>query len=172
MVSRVLLAIVVALLCSPNLAGAQVEVGDPFPEWTLVDQGRNTIASTSYNGRKYLIWICPNAMSPSCTAEGRSFRDHLKALQIAEVEVFGVTFDEPETNAFFASAEGIGYPLLSDAERSFAVAVGAAESPQQSTIAPISFLVGADGRVAKIYENLEPVRHAQDVLLGLGVLVP
>jgi peroxiredoxin Q/BCP len=172
MVSKVLLAIV-ALLLSPILAGAQVlEVGDPFPEWSLVDQSRNTITSASYNGRKYLVWFCPNALSPPCTAEGRSFRDHLKALQIAEVEVFGITFDEPETNAFFASNEGVTFPLLSDTERTLALAVGAAGSPHQSTIAPVSFLVGVDGRIVKVYENLEPVRHAQDVLLGLGVLVP
>lgn len=170
MLLRVLLAVVAVLLSFPGICRSEMlEVGDPFPDWNLVDHQGTTVTSIGYTGRSYLIWFYAAAMKPTCTAEGRGFRDHAKEFELGGIEIVGVSFDPPETNALFASSEGFGFPLLSDTERDLALRVGAAESPDQATAKRISYLVGEDGRIVKVYDRIHPVRHAQEVLLDVGV---
>jgi peroxiredoxin Q/BCP len=77
--------------------------------------------------------------------------------------VFGVSYDRPEANRAFADKHRLPFPLLSDRNRSFARAVGAARRllpvPKR-----ISYLIGPDGKVLRAYPKVSPATHAQQVL--------
>jgi peroxiredoxin Q/BCP len=94
-------------------------------------------------------------------------RDHFAEFQKQGVEILGVSFDTPKDNAAFASAEHFPFRLLSDGNRELAAAVGAADSSAQPLPRRISYLVGPDGKVLRVYAGVNPTTHAQEVLQDL-----
>lgn len=173
MLARFLSALVVALAGACNAATAEpLEAGELFPNWHMVAHTGATITSETYRGRSYVLWFYPAAMTPGCTAEGRGFSEHFGVFQERGVDVLGVSFDPPTANAAFVEAERFPFPLLSDADRTLAVQVGAANSRDQPAARRISYLVGDDGRVVRVYDNVEPVRHAQEILGELVMPTP
>lgn len=163
--------ITLSLLLAPaaRLAAAPLlKVGDAFPAWTLPDHTGATVSSADLAGKTYLLWFYPKAMTPGCTAEGRGLRDEVEAFRTQGVEIFGVSFDDPATNAAFVAAEGFPFRLLSDQDRAFAVRVGAADSTTAPVARRISYLVGRDGKVRQVHASVNPASHAKDVLGGLA----
>lgn len=162
-------ALLVALMlaAAPVAGAALLEPGDPFPAWSLRDHTGTTVTSQSLAGRTYLVWFYPKAMTPGCTAEGQGLRDNFAAFRAKGVEILGVSFDAPEANARFVEAERFPFRLLSDTDRTLAVATGAADTPAQPVARRVSYLVGPDGRVRAVYGTVTPQTHATDVLGAL-----
>ena len=144
--------------------------GDPFPTWSLRDQTGTVVTSQSLAGKPYLLWFYPKAQTPGCTTEGRGLRDRFEEFRTRGVEILGVSFDPPAANAEFVKAEGFPFRLLSDTDHALARAVGAATSDRQSFASRISYLVGADSKVRKVYDEVTPATHAKDVLADLPKL--
>lgn len=159
------LPVFILLLLSATTAHAAelLAVGATFPKWTLVDHTGKPVSSTDLNGKKYLLWFYPKAMTPGCTAEGDGLRDKFADLQKAGVEVLGVSFDRPQENARFVHEQQFPFRLLSDTDRTLATAVGAADSSQQPVARRISYLVGVDGTVLRAYATVNPASHAEEV---------
>jgi peroxiredoxin Q/BCP len=168
---RLLCALALAFAAASSTASAAelLKTGDEFPDWHMVAHTGTSVTSEAYIGRTYLMWFYPSALTPSCTAEGRGFTEHLRAFQENSVDILGVSFDPPEANAAFVQAERFAFPLLSDTERTLAMQVGAADSRDERAAKRISYLVGSDGRVVRVYEHFEPARHAEQVLTDLSM---
>lgn len=168
---RTLLALVAGLvsLVTPIFAEAtMLKPGDRFPDWSLVDHTGTKVSSKDLAGRSYLLWYYPKAETPGCTIEGQKLRDAAPSFASKGVEILGVSFDAPAANASFVENQSFPYRLLSDAERTLAVAVGAADSSDQGHAKRISYLVGGDGKVRKAYEKVNPSVHADEVLKDLA----
>jgi len=170
----VVLAVLVVLgvLAKRTLAPAAdperlLKVGDAFPAWSLPDQTGTVVTSTSLAGKTYLLWFYPKAQTSGCTAEGRGLRDHFAEFQQKGVEIVGVSFDKPAANAEFVKAEGFQFRLLSDQEHVLARKVGAASNGLQLVASRISYLVGPDGKIVKVYGEVTPATHAGEVLSDL-----
>ncbi len=148
-------------------AAKLLKEGDPFPAWSLQDQTGAVVTSQSLAGKRYLLWFYPKAQTPGCTAEGRGLRDRFAEFKEKNVEIVGVSFDEPAANAAFVKAEGFPFRLLSDTGGTLARAVGAATSDAQTFASRISYLVGPDGKVRKVYGEVTPATHAADVISDL-----
>ena len=163
--------VVLALVLAPvsrAQADPLLKAGDAFPAWTLSDHTGATVSSADLAGKTYLLWFYPKAMTPGCTAEGRGLRDEVEAFRKQGVEILGVSFDDPATNAAFVKAAGFPFRLLSDQSHTFAVRVGAADSTSAPVARRISYLVGPDGKVRQVYASVNPPGHAKEVLGGLG----
>ena len=160
-----LVATLVVSLALADVAHAKmVAVGDTFPAWQLSDQTGKQVSSRELAGKTYLLWFYPKAMTPGCTAEGQALRDQFLAFQAKDVEILGVSFDEPAKNAEFCAAEAFPFRLLSDRDKTLALAVGAADSKEQPVAKRISYLVGPDGKVLRAYDTVTPASHADQVL--------
>lgn len=161
---RSTLAGLALLASSVPATAAMIDEGSQFPAWKLLDQDGAVVASNDLQGKAYLLWFYPAAMTPGCTAEGRGLRDRSESFKKAEIEILGVSFDPPEKNKQFVEAESFPFRLLSDREKTLALAVGAAESSDQGYARRISYLVGPDGKVLAAYDSVNPVEHAAEVL--------
>jgi thioredoxin-dependent peroxiredoxin len=84
------------------------------------------------------------------------------------VSILGVSFDTPETNAKFVAKNAYPFPILSDADRSMALAYGAATSADAKHAARVSARIGADGRVEALYPKVDPKTHAETILKEVG----
>jgi peroxiredoxin Q/BCP len=155
------------LTAAPAKSSDLLQPGDTFPAWQLKDQTGTSVSSAELQGKSYLLWFYPRAMTPGCTAEGNALRDRYAEFTARGVEIFGISFDTPPDNAAFVRNQGFPYRLLSDTDRTLAVQVGAATSPTQSAARRISYLVGPDGKVLKTYGKVAPATHADQVLNDL-----
>jgi peroxiredoxin Q/BCP len=161
-----LLGVATALMLLGGVASASgmLEPGDQFPSWELVDQNGAKVSSTDLAGKTYLLYFYPKAMTAGCTKEGCALRDDYSAYEKAGVQIVGVSFDQPKENAKFAAKYHFPFRLLSDTTHTFAVEVGAADSPSRLWARRISYLIGPDGKVLKAYANVNPSTHAAEVL--------
>lgn len=157
-------AIALMMAVAAPAPAATLGRGESFPAWSLKDHTGATVSSADLAGKSYLLWYYPAAMTPGCTAEGRGLRAAYAAYRRAGIEILGVSFDPPERNAEFVAAESFPFRLLSDEARTLAVAVGAADTPEQTHARRISYLVGPDGKVVEAYESVDPAHHAVQVL--------
>jgi peroxiredoxin Q/BCP len=163
------LGMTVFLAFAVSGAGAVLlQTGDAFPAWELTDQTGKRVTSEELSGKTYVLWFYPKAMTPGCTAEGRGFRDKSEAYAEQGVVIFGVSFDKPEENAKFVEQEGFPFRLLSDGDHKLASSVGAVGTFSFGFARRISYVVGPDGRVLHVYEDVDPKSHAGNILSDLG----
>ena len=95
----------------------RLEVGDTAPSFSLDDADGNTVSLADYRGRKLIVYFYPAASTPGCTKQACDFRDNLRALNKAGLDVVGISPDKPAKLAKFRDAEGLTFPLLSDPDR-------------------------------------------------------
>jgi thioredoxin-dependent peroxiredoxin len=144
-----------------------LKVGDPGPEFTQTTHEGKSLSLADLRGHKVLIWFFPEAGSPACTTEAKSFQEHRPYFDEANVRLIGVSFDQIEDNAAFARKLGLDFPLLSDTGRVLALAYGACSDPKARYPERMSVLIDEEGRVMHLYDQVDPRDHAARVLADL-----
>jgi peroxiredoxin Q/BCP len=99
--------------------------GDPAPDFTLPTDDGSTLSLADLRGRKVVLYAYPAAMTPGCTKQACDFRDELSAFDDAGYRVVGISPDPPAKLGRFREAEGLTYPLVSDASKDVLTAYGA-----------------------------------------------
>lgn len=82
--------------------------------------------------------------------------------------ILGISNDAPEKNKRFKDKYGFPFDLLSDPTNATAVAYGAAEDAGAKSHQRISYVIGADGRIQKVYGTVKAAEHPEQVLRDLG----
>jgi peroxiredoxin Q/BCP len=144
-----------------------LKVGDAAPEFSGVTHQGESLSLSDLRGRKVLLWFFPEAGSPGCTTEAKSFQDHRPYFDENNVTLLGASFDPVEENAAFAQKLGLDFPLLCDTTRIVALAYGACQDPKARYPERISLLIDEHGRVLRIYDRVDPRDHAARVLADL-----
>ncbi|MEM0364410.1 MAG: peroxiredoxin [Candidatus Nitrosocaldus sp.] len=93
------------------------EVGEKAPDFTLPDTELKMRSLAEFRGRKVVLAFFPAALSPVCTREMCTFRDHFDELNKAGAEVIGISIDGPFANKQFKEVHNLNFPLLSDYSR-------------------------------------------------------
>ncbi len=115
----------------------------------------------------------PKDNTPSCTIEAREFNDLLDDFTAAGTAVIGVSTDSAATHARFARREGLRFSLATDADGTLADAFGAANRLVQGIRAKrVTFLIDTDGRIARVWDRVNPHTHPLDVLDAVRALPP
>ena len=73
----------------------RLEVGDKAPAFSLPDADGNKVSLADYRGRKVIVYFYPAASTPGCTKEACDFRDNLRELNDAGLDVVGISPDKP-----------------------------------------------------------------------------
>ncbi|HEY3872321.1 MAG TPA: thioredoxin-dependent thiol peroxidase [Actinocrinis sp.] len=151
----------------------QLKPGDPAPAFTLNDADGKPVSLSDYAGRKTIVYVYPNAMTPGCTKQACDFRDSLQSLAAAGYAVLGLSPDKPEKLAKFRERDSLNFPLLSDPEKTTLQAYGAFGEKklygktvvgvirstfvidEEGKIALAQYNVKATGYVAKLRRDLE-----------------
>ncbi len=126
-------------------------VGDMAPDFTLTAQDKSSVTLSEMRGSRVIFAFYPAAFTGVCTKEMCTFSEGMSSLNSSGVSVFGISVDSPFSNAAFADANGISFPLLSDVHREAIESYGVSLADfviSGYTVAQRSvFVIEADGRV-------------------------
>lgn len=149
-----------------------LQVGDTAPNFTLPDQDSIYHTLAKYKGKWVFLYFYPKDNTPGCTVEACSVRDNLEALQKKGVIVFGISTDSAVSHKKFEDKYQLNFALLADEEKNVVndYGVWGEKSFLGKTYMGtkrMSFLIDPQGKIAKIYEKVNPKTHIQDVLKDL-----
>jgi peroxiredoxin Q/BCP len=150
-----------------------LQAGDRVPDFSLETGDGGRVASDALRGQRYVLYFYPKDDTPGCTKEACGFRDARARFDALGVRVFGVSADSAAAHARFASRHALNFPLLADPERRLIEGVGAwveksLYGRRYMGIARVTFVVGPDGRVEKVFPKVTPAEHADAVLAYLS----
>lgn len=134
--------------------------GSPVPELSAPAHDGSVVELRALE-RPTIIYFYPKDATPGCTKEACAFRDAWSRYQDAGVGVVGVSTDSLESHQAFAREHELPFPLVSDAEASWARSFGVSMTAGMTR--RVSFLVHG-GKVAKVYPGVDPGVHADEVL--------
>ena len=148
------------------------DVGELAPDFELRDDTGKAHRLSDRRGHTTVVYFYPADDTPGCTKEACSFRDNDAAFKAADTEVWGLSPQGPASKAAFRAKYGLPFALLADEDHGVAELYGAwAEKRNYGKtywgIVRSSFLVGPDGRIARVWPKVKPEEHAVEVLAAL-----
>lgn len=148
----------------------------PAPEFRLKDYKGMPHRLKDFAGQPVILYFYPKDGTPGCTLEAQEFRDHIREIEDENAVVIGISPDDSASHEKFCEAENLNFILLSDiggeVARLYDVwrekkMFGAKHFGNERT----TFLIDAQGKVRKIYSNVKPVGHANEVINDLRGLM-
>jgi thioredoxin-dependent peroxiredoxin len=144
------------------------DVGDTLPKVTVKDSSGADVALAEING-PFVLYFYPKADTPGCTNEAKDFTALGTEFQKFGVTVYGMSKDKPTKLAKFAEKYGLSVTLLSDEASDATEQMGAwveksMYGKKYMGIERSTYLVGKDGKVAQVWNNVKVKGHAEAVL--------
>jgi len=137
-------------------------VGSSAPDVSAFDASGHAVRLSEMRGHPVVVYFYPKDETPGCTKEACAFRDAAAKYDAAHVTVFGVSRDSQESHDDFAKHHHLPFPLVADPDGALARAYGVGSTLGMD--ARVSFLVGANGKVERVWPDVDPAVHADDVL--------
>jgi peroxiredoxin Q/BCP len=153
----------------------QLAEGSKAPAFKLPRDGGASVALADFKGRKLVIYFYPKADTPGCTQESIDFSRLRPEFGKAGTEILGVSADPVAAQEKFKKKHELGMALLSDEAHSMLEAFGVwgKKSMYGRTFMGIirtTFLIGPDGRIARIWPKVKVAGHAAEVLAAAKAL--
>jgi thioredoxin-dependent peroxiredoxin len=145
------------------------------PRFTLPDQDGKEHSLVDYQGKWVLLYFYPKDDTPGCTKEACTIRDSFPDFKKMKITVLGVSVDSVKSHKKFEEKYELPFTLLSDEKKTVVKKYGVWGKKkfmgrEYTGTFRTSFLIDPKGKIAKIYEDVNPVTHAADVLKDLKEL--
>jgi len=149
--------------------------GAPAPDFRLPRDGGGTVTLADFKGRKLVLFFYPKADTSGCTIEAKDFSRLEPDFAKAGVAVVGVSADPVKKQDAFKAKHGLATPLASDETHGMLEAYGvwgekSMYGRKYMGIARTTVLIGADGRIGRIWPKVKIPGHAEEVLAAAKAL--
>ena len=149
--------------------------GDKAPAFRLASDSGSEISLADFKGRNLVIYFYPKADTPGCTQEAIDFSRLSKAFQKAGTAVLGVSADPVRALGRFREKHALTVPLLSDERHAMLEAYGVWGEKKMygrtfMGVKRTTVLIGPDGRIARLWQNVKVPGHAEEVLAAAKAL--
>jgi thioredoxin-dependent peroxiredoxin len=150
----------------------KLKEGDPAPKFSALTTGGGKISLADYKGKNVILYFYPKDDTPGCTKEACAFRDYFADFKKQGAEVLGVSPDSVKSHDKFAEKFKLPFTLLSDEDKKIVEAYGVWGEKtfmgrKYLGVYRVTFLIGPDGRIKKIWPSVKPEEHAAEVLAAL-----
>jgi peroxiredoxin Q/BCP len=147
--------------------------GDRAPDFDLATDGDGRIRLSDLRGERVVLYFYPKDDTSGCTKEACAFRDSMEGFRERGIRVLGVSPDDVGSHDRFRDKYDLNFPLLSDPDHAVAEAYGAWGTKKMygreyEGVLRSTFVIGADGRVEKVYPKVKPAEHAEQILADVG----
>jgi peroxiredoxin Q/BCP len=146
----------------PDGGSGPFPVGTVAPDFAARDANGKAVRLSSFAGSPRVVYFYPKDETPGCTKEACAFRDAYEKYRARGVEIFGVSRDSEASHDAFRAAHKLPFALSADEDGSVQTAYGVPS--RLGHAARVSFLVGRDGKVERVFDQVDPVAHAEEVL--------
>jgi len=149
-----------------------IESGIQAPEFSLADETGATRKLSDFRGQTIVLYFYPKDDTPGCTTEACNFRDDYSTYQQAGVTILGVSPDSPKSHAKFKQKFQLPFSLLADEDHALCEAYGVWGEKkfmgrEYMGVLRTTFVIGPDGRIKKVFENVKPADHSVEVLAAI-----
>lgn len=150
-----------------------VSEGEAAPDFTAMTDTGERVSLSDFRGRPVVLYFYPRDDTPGCTVQANGIRDAYAEFERAGVVVLGISPDDEASHVKFREKYDLPFTLLADPEHEVAERYGTwGEQRYRGRtywgVKRTTFLVAADGSVAKVMHDVNPETHADDVLAALG----
>ena len=156
----------------PNPRELKLKEGDKAPDFTAATNGGGRVSLSEFEGQHVILYFYPRDNTPGCTKEACAFRDEFTAFKRRGAVVLGVSTDPPKSHDKFIEKYQLPFTLLADADKQVVKAYGVWGEKnflgrKYLGTHRVTFLIGPDGRIKKIWPTVKPAEHAREVLAAL-----
>ncbi len=151
------------------------EISQPAPDFTLPSTGGDDVTLSALKGQPVVLFFYPRDDTPGCTKESVGFSESREDFAAAGAKVFGISKDSMASHEKFATKRSLEIPLLSDENGTACEDYGVWKEKNMygkkyMGIERTTFLIAADGTIAKIWNKVKVPGHVDDVLESVRAL--
>jgi peroxiredoxin Q/BCP len=160
---------------APPPPAVALDVGDAAPAFTLPGAGGETLSLAALAGRKVVLYFYPKDDTSGCTKEAMEFNALRGDFAAAGAVVIGMSPDSAKSHDKFRAKYELAFPLAADESKETLSAFGvwvekSMYGRKYMGVERSTFLIGADGRIAKIWRKVKVPGHAEEVLAAARAL--
>jgi thioredoxin-dependent peroxiredoxin len=146
-----------------------LQAGTPAPQFSLPDETGTIRSLSDFAGQTIVMYFYPKDDTPGCTTEACNFRDDYSAYEQAGVTILGVSPDSPKSHTKFKQKFNLPFSLLADEQHELCEQFGVwgpkkFMGREYMGVARTTFVIGPDGVIKKVFENVKPAEHSAEVL--------
>jgi peroxiredoxin Q/BCP len=168
-----LVAVIVLVVLVPRLLSrsATPPEGSNAPDFTLSSQEGSAVSLKDYRGKWVVLYFYPKDQTPGCSREARNFQVDQPKYAERNAVVLGVSLDSVDSHKKFCAKEGLNFKLLADTNHAVTDSYGSLTNfGLVKFAARHTFLIDPNGKIAKAYISVDPVKHSAEVLAELDTL--
>jgi peroxiredoxin Q/BCP len=145
--------------------------GSAAPDFALPSQEGSLVSLKDYRGKWVVLYFYPKDQTPGCSREAHNFQVDQPKYAERNAVVLGVSVDSVDSHKKFCAKEGLNFKLLADTEHKVSDSYGSLTNLGLVKFAARhTFLIDPDGKVAKAYTSVDPLKHSAEVLAELDAL--
>jgi len=149
-----------------------ISSGIQAPEFSLPDETGTLRSLVDYRGQPVVLYFYPKDDTTGCTTEACNFRDDYSQYSQAGVIILGVSPDSPKSHAKFKAKYNLPFTLLADGDHKVCDlyqvwGLKKMMGREYYGVFRTTFLIGADGKIIHVFENVKPAGHSTEILSRL-----
>jgi len=151
----------------------KLKEGDVAPDFSAMTNGGGKISLAGLKGKNVILYFYPKDDTSGCTKEACGFRDGFAAFKKRGAVILGVSPDSVKSHDKFVKKYSLPFTLLADEDKKIVEAYGVWGQKtfwgrKYMGVYRVTFLIGPDGRIKKIWPDVKPEEHPQEVLEALA----
>jgi peroxiredoxin Q/BCP len=169
-VTVAVLAMALAIRVSSAASGAPA-VGATAPDFTLNSQESKSVSLHDFKGKWVVLYFYPKDFTTGCTIEAHNFQRDLAQYEQKNAVIVGVSVQDEDSHQKFCTKEGLSFKLLADTKQEVSTDYDSVMTYNNAKYsARHTFLIDPHGKVQKVWLEVKPDKHSEEVLAALTEL--
>ena len=170
LVVAAVLAIASAMGISSAASGAPA-VGAAAPDFTLNSQEGRPVSLHDFKGKWVVLYFYPKDFTTGCTIEAHNFQRDLAQYEQKNAVIVGVSVQDEDSHQKFCTKEGLSFKLLADTKQGVSLQYDSVMTYNEAKYsARHTFLIDPQGKLRKVWLEVKPDKHSEEVLAALTQL--
>ena len=166
----VLLCVAAAVSLVALVTSEHPRVGSQAPGFTLNSQNGAPVSLSDLRGKWVVLYFYPKDFSSGCTLEAHNFQRDLAQYEKRNAVIVGIGVDSADSHRQFCVKEGLSFKLLADTGHTVSKKYGTLTEVGFTHAARNTYLISPNGRIARIFDDVNPAGHSAQVLAALAEL--